>query len=83
MNDGQLCTLGKIAAAARPLALIAAIFGLLCFSANAVQAPAEHCRVASKVEYDSAKKQLLLRNRFGAYVRTGRLWRRYYWYCQL
>lgn len=70
-------------AAARLFAVIAAIFSLLCSSANAVQPPSDHCRAASKIEYDGARKQFLLRNRYGAYVRTGRIWRRHYWYCQL
>ena len=34
------------------------------------------------VEYDSAKSYYLLRTKFGAYVRTGHFWRRYYWYCR-
>jgi len=83
MNGGRWCTLTTSTMAARPLAVAAAILALLCSSANAVQPPSDHCRAASKIEYDSAKKQFLLRNRFGAYVRTGRIWRRHYWYCQL
>jgi hypothetical protein len=82
MNDGQGCTPNGMAAA-RSLAVIAAILMLPCSSANAVQPPSDHCRAASKIEYDSARKQFLLRNRFGTYVRTGRIWRRHYWYCQL
>ena len=39
-------------------------------------------RRVSKVEYDSAKSYYLLRTKFGAYVRTGHFWRRYYWYCR-
>lgn len=68
--------------AARLFAVGAAILALVSSSANAVQPPSEHCRAATKIEYDSARKQFLLRNRFGAYVRTGRIWRRHYWYCQ-
>jgi hypothetical protein len=83
MNGRRLCTLWKGTAATRSLAATVVILGLLHSSANAVQPPADHCRAASKIEYDSAKKQFLLRNRFGAYVRTGRIWRRHYWYCQL
>jgi len=83
MNGGRLSTLRNSAAAAGTLVFTAAILVLLCSSANAVQPPSDHCRAASKIEYDSAKKQFLLRNRFGAYVRTGRLWRWHYWYCQL
>ena len=83
MNGGRLSTLRNSAAAAGTLVFTAAILVFLCSSANAVQPPSDHCRAASKIEYDSAKKQFLLRNRFGAYVRTGRLWRWHYWYCQL
>jgi hypothetical protein len=45
--------------------------------------PREGCRAASNIEYDSAQKRYLLRNRVGMYVRTGRIWRRRYWYCHL
>jgi len=65
-----------------------ALIGLLLMacpssSLNAQQPPwSEGCRPASKVEYNAAKRQYLLRNSFGGeYLRTGRLWRRYYWYC--
>jgi hypothetical protein len=57
---------------------------LIAFSAspgNAQQPPRKGCAAISKQEYDSAKRQNLLRARFGTYVRTGRLGRRYYWYC--
>ena len=70
-------------AAPKFFAVTAALMALLISSANAVQPPSDHCRTASKIEYDSARKQFLLRNRFAAYVRTGRIWRRHYWYCQL
>ena len=46
------------------------------------QPPSDRCRPASKIEYNAAKAQLLLTNRFGFYQRTGHLWRRYYWYCR-
>jgi hypothetical protein len=64
-------------------AVMATTLALLSFAAKAVQPPSDQCRAASKIEYDTAKKQFLLRNRFGAYVRTGHIWRRHYWYCQL
>jgi hypothetical protein len=60
------------------LAMLAA---LSASPTKAQQLPAAGCRKASKVEYDSAKENYLLRNKFGAYVRTGSIWRRYYWYC--
>lgn len=43
--------------------------------------PWNGCVAISKQEYDSAKKQNLLQTRFSTYVRTGRLARRFYWYC--
>lgn len=52
-------------------------------SVNAAEPPREGCVAVSKQEFDSAKKQNLLRSRFSTYVRTGRLGRRYYWYCHL
>ena len=67
---------------ARSRVIIAAILAFFCSSANAAQPPSEQCRAASKIEYNSAKKQYLLRNRFGFYVRNGPIWRRRYWYCQ-
>jgi hypothetical protein len=50
-------------------------------AANAEQPPPKGCTPVSKSEYDSAKKQNLLRTRFTRYVRTGGLLKRYYWYC--
>jgi hypothetical protein len=32
--------------------------------------------------YESEALYYLLRTKFGAYVRTGHFWRRYYWYCR-
>ena len=62
---------------------LATLMALSGSAANAQQPPAAACRKASKVEYDSAKENYLLRNKFGAYVRTGSFWRTYYWYCHL
>jgi hypothetical protein len=50
-------------------------------SVNAEQPPGKQCVSVSKQEYDSAKRQKLLRTRFSTYVRMGRLGRRSYWYC--
>src|SRR5262249_20964532 len=83
MNGERLRALRNSMAAAKLFAVIAANFALLCSSPNAVQPPSDPCRVPSKFEYDSARKQFLLRTRFGTYVRTGRIWHRHYWYCQL
>jgi hypothetical protein len=60
------------------LALIAFPFS----SASAQQPPRNGCVAVSKSEYASAKRAKLLRGRYGAYVRTGRLLRRFYWYCR-
>jgi len=51
-------------------------------SASAQQPPRENCVAVSKGEYDSASRTNRLSNRVGSYVRTRRLWRRYYWYCR-
>ncbi len=59
----------------------AMLVSLTVSSAKAEAPPAEGCRAVSKVEYDSARENYLLRNRFGAYVRTGHVWRHHYWYC--
>ena len=64
-------------------AILTALIALFLLPAHAVEPPRDGCRPASKIEYDSAKKDYLLRNRFAMYVRTGRVWRRHYWYCQL
>jgi hypothetical protein len=50
-------------------------------AAEAQKPPWDGCTAVPKIQYDSAKKQYLLVNRFGSYVRTGRFWRHYYWYC--
>lgn len=50
-------------------------------SVNAEQLPQRGCVAVSKQEYESAKRQKMLRSRFSAYVRTGRLGQRHYWYC--
>ena len=50
-------------------------------ASNAEEPPWDACRSASKIEYDSARRNHLSQNRFGLYLRTGRLLRRHYWYC--
>lgn len=64
-----------------------AVIGLMLIAfpsslVNAEQPPHRGCVGVSKGQYQDAKRKKLLRNRFGTYVRTGRLWRRYYWYCR-
>lgn len=51
-------------------------------SAKAQQPPYTGCVLVSKQEYDSAKRQKMLRTRFSSYIRTGRIGRRLYWYCR-
>jgi len=68
------------------IVLITGVIGLMLIaflssSAIAEQPPQDGCVAVPKSQYDSAKKQNLLSNRFGMYVRTGRFLRRYYWYC--
>jgi hypothetical protein len=50
-------------------------------AAHAAAPPGPGCRPATKLEYQSARGQSLLRNMSGEYVRTGHIWRRSYWYC--
>ncbi len=69
-----------------PNGALSCTIGLMLFtfpssSVNAEQPPGKQCVSVSKQEYDSAKRQKLLRTRFSTYVRTGRLGRRSYWYC--
>ncbi len=69
------------------IAFAAVVTGLplsafLSSSAHAQQPPQDGCVAVPKIQYDSAKKQYLLRNRFGMYVRTGGTFRRHYWYCR-
>jgi hypothetical protein len=64
-----------------------AVIGLMLIafpssSVGAEQPPYKGCVGVSKGTYQIAKKKKLLGNRFGTYVRTGRLWHRYYWYCR-
>ena len=68
------------------ITLTVSVVGLMCIafpcaSMNAEQPPRDNCVSVPKIQYDSAKKQNLLSNRFGMYVRTGRFLRRRYWYC--
>ena len=50
-------------------------------SVDAQQPPRKGCVAVSTIEYNSAKREKLLRNSNGTYVRTGRILRRYYWFC--
>ena len=44
--------------------------------------PYEGCVAVTKQEYDSARRQNMLRTRFSQYLRTGIVGRRHYWYCR-
>ena len=77
-------TQGACAAALLLAALSAAIASIALPStamAKDQAPPANGCAAITKAEYNAAKKQHLLRARFGNYVRTGRPLRRAYWYC--
>ncbi len=74
----------RLAHHAAPIAVIGAlVIAFIADSAWAQAPPSKDCRSASKIEYESAQRQHLLRNRYGMYVRTGRGWRRHYWYCHV
>jgi hypothetical protein len=63
-----------------------AIVLVLCALPHAPASPPKPpyagCVVVTKQEYDSAKKQHMLRTRYTEYVRTGLPGRRQYWYCR-
>jgi hypothetical protein len=48
---------------------------------NAAQPDPKGCVAVTKDEYDSAKTENLLRTRYTAYLITGGLFNRHYWYC--
>ena len=72
------------------VAIVAACTGVIAVmfvalpdsSVNAVQAPRKGCVAVVKQEYDSAKRQKLLRMTYSSYATTGGLGRRAYWYCR-
>ena len=64
-------------------AAVIAISAVASLPARAQQPPWEGCRPASKIEYDSAKANYLLRTRTRIYLQTGPFWRRSYWLCNL
>jgi hypothetical protein len=49
--------------------------------ALAQQAPRANCVAVTKQEYNNARKTKLQRHRFGEYLRTGRVLKRFYWFC--
>ena len=79
MRRGKLVALIENAACTAVIGLMLIAFP--SSSVNAEQPPRKGCVAVDKREYDSAKRENLLRDRYGTYVRTGRLWQRYYWYC--
>ena len=54
-------------------AIVFMLVALPTSSANTAQPPQADCVAVPKIQYDSAKQQYLLQNRFGMYVRTGRI----------
>ena len=79
MRREKLVALIENAACTAVIGLMLIVFPFS--SVNAEQPPRKGCVAVDKREYDAAKREKLLRDRYGTYVRTGRLWRRYYWYC--
>lgn len=43
----------------------------------------EGCRVVSKLEYDTARREYILISKGGRYIQTGYFWRRHYWWCHV
>jgi hypothetical protein len=69
----------------REAACVAAVLAALSLSCSLALAkpiaPHDGCRPVSKVEYNAAKREYLLKSRARVYVRTGPVWRRHYWHC--
>lgn len=78
MNLGRLAPISDLILAA---VIASTLIASPHASAKAETAPSAGCRPVSKIEYNAAKQQFLLHNRYGMYVRTGRWWRRHYWFC--
>jgi hypothetical protein len=79
MRRREFITLIKNGACIAVIGLVLVAFS--SSSVNTEQLPPKGCLAVSKSEYDSAKRQNLLRTSFAKYMRTGRLLKRYYWYC--
>jgi len=62
-------------------AIAVASIAVASLTAQAQQPPKAGCRVVSKLEYDTAKKENVIISQGGRYFRTGPLWRRHYWHC--
>jgi hypothetical protein len=76
----KLGTRAKGSAACGAIALV--LSALPHAPASAAKPPYGNCVAVTKQEYDSAKKQHMLRTRYTEYVRTGLPGRRQYWYCR-
>jgi hypothetical protein len=64
------------------VAVVIAASLLACPSAIAKPLPPrEGCRSISKIEYNAAKREHLLKSRARVYISTGPFWRRQYWHC--
>ena len=64
------------------VAVVIAASLLACASAIAKPfPPREGCRPVSKIEYNAAKREHLLKSRARVYILTGPFWRRQRWHC--
>jgi hypothetical protein len=64
------------------VAIVIAAVLLACASAIAKPfPPREGCRPVSKIEYNAAKREHLLKSRARVYILTGPFWRRQHWHC--
>jgi hypothetical protein len=77
---------GKLIAAAASVSMAVATLLMLTAlpqsEAHAAKAPYVGCVAVTRQEYDSARRQHLLRTRYSQYMRTGLPGRRQYWYCR-
>jgi hypothetical protein len=65
-----------------PVVVVIVASLLACTSAIAKPVPPrEGCRPTSKIEYNAAKREYLLKSRVRVYIRTGPFWQRHYWHC--
>jgi hypothetical protein len=58
-----------------------AVLALGLPAAHSQRAPRVNCVAVTKQEYNNARKSKLQQQRFGEYVRTGRVLKRLYWFC--
>lgn len=63
------------------MTVAAILLAAVALPAAARQAPRANCVAVTKQEYNSARKTRLQQHRFGEYLRTGRVLKRFYWFC--